>query len=43
MTAWAEVREVHEAEAKVVADEAQQGRERDQQLQQAFREEPPDP
>jgi hypothetical protein len=39
----AEVQGVHEAEARLVADEAQQGRERDQQLQQAFREEPPDP
>jgi hypothetical protein len=39
----AEVRGVHEAEAKLVADEAQQERERDEQLQQAFREDPPDP
>jgi hypothetical protein len=39
----AEVRGVHEAEAKLVADEAEQRRERDQQLQQAFREETPDP
>jgi hypothetical protein len=39
----AEVRGVHEAEAERVADEAQQTRERDEQLQQAFREETPDP